>query len=69
MKKIRNIRQLNREQEKLLHRQLQLEKEMREAWRKIKKSARPQQVAKDLVSEWMAKKWVGRGIVRLLQFF
>lgn len=51
MKKIRNKKQLKRELDRLRDRQLQLEDDIRESWRKIRKSIRPQNVAKDVLGE------------------
>jgi predicted transcriptional regulator len=69
MIKIRNIKQLKREQEKLRDRQKQLEKEISESWQKIKKGIRPHDIAKDLVSEWVLNKLTSRGIGKLMQMF
>ena len=64
MKKIRNIRQLKREQERLENKQRELEREMQESWWKIRNSITPQNVAKDLLN-----KLTSHGIGRLLQLF
>lgn len=69
MKKIRNIKQLRREQQRLHDRQAELEKEMRETWKKLKKSMKPHNMAKDLASEWLVNRLAGLGIGRLLQIF
>lgn len=69
MKKIRNIKQLKREQQRLRDRQLQLEKDMYESWQKIKKGMKPHNMAREIVSEWVINKLASRGIGRLLQIF
>lgn len=49
MKKIRNKKQLNRELEKLRDEQSRLEGQMKESWKKIKKSFQPLQAVKNLL--------------------
>lgn len=69
MKKIRNINQLKREQEKLRERQRHLEKQMRESFRDVKRSINPKVIAKDLVFQWMVNRVAFRGIGKLLRLF
>jgi hypothetical protein len=69
MKRIRNIRQLKREQERLEDKVRELEEQMLESWTKIKKNASPHRLTKELLSEWIFNRLASRGIGRLLKLF
>jgi hypothetical protein len=69
MKKIKNIKQLKHEQERLHDRQIELEKNMRESWGKIKKNISPRTIAKDLVAECALQRFNVLGLGRLLRLF
>lgn len=69
MKKIRNIRQLKIEQERLRNLEMDLEKEMQGSWQKLRKSIQPDNIIKDFVSERILNKLANRGINKLLQLF
>lgn len=69
VKKIRNINQLKREQDKLRERQTHLEKQMRNSFRNVKKSLNPKIIAKDLAFQWMVNRMAAKGIGKLLRLF